>query len=295
MPLPTASRLLLTIGAAFLAGCSGVAPRGGMAELPGEPIFPFAPIADAVEPGLQLKRHGQLDEASVARIEDPVQRSAMRMAQGLVTENRRRMARGFGELRLDSWSLRECDHDRTLRDDERRAEARFDHLSAIGPAMLRGPLRDALRELPFARDAQLSVEEFCQSHDLFQADRDAREPGRDRGRLAVRVRATDPGEGLELGYRIGGLHALSSAARARVRLDLPLAERTTARVAVAHHYAAARADFRLEIGWQLDADTRVHVAMGNRIGPLPTPGYWPGADPMDETGTGVSFYVERLF
>lgn len=161
--------------------------------------------------------------------------------------------------------------------------------------MLRGPLRGALRELPISRDAEVTLNELCLNHDPFRADRSDAASAEDRGRLAVRVRASDPASGLELGYRFRGFHALSSAERLRLRLDLAVAERTTARVAVAHAYADSQPDFRVEVAWAVDADTRVHVTVGNRIGPLPTPGYWPGADPADETGAGVSFYVEQQF
>ncbi len=295
MPRPAARHALLALWASFLASCGGLAPRQQSPGLPGEPLAPHALRQDAEAPGLQLERHGQLDEAAIARIENPVRRGAMRLARGLVAEDRRRATRGFGDRGLDSWSLRECDHQRMLREDERRAEARADHLGAVGPTMLRAPLRDALRELPIARDAELAIEELCAEHTPFRAERLDPTSGPDRGRLAVRVRATDPASSLELGYRYQSFQALTSADRFRVRLEVPLAERATARVAVAHHYASARADVRLELGWQLDVDTRIHVAMGNRLGPLPAPGYWPGADPADETGTGVAFYVERLF
>ena len=289
------TELLLALGAAALPACTGVATGRGPEPLPGERATPRALWTESHAPGLQLQRHGQLEDASVSRIEDPLRRSAMRFAQGLVTENRRRMARGFGELRLGSYSMRECDAALSLRADERRAEARADQLDALGPTMLRGPLQDALRELPISRDAEVTLDELCRSHDPFRADRSDAASAEDRGRLAVRVRASDPASGLELGYRYRGFHALSSAERVRLRLDLAVAERTTARVAVAHAYAESQPDFRVEVGWEVDADTRVHVTIGNRIGPLPTPGPWPGSDHADETGAGVSFYVEQLF
>ena len=85
--------------------------------------------------------------------------------------------------------MRECDAALSLRADERRAEARADQLDALGPAMLRGPLRDALRELPVSRDAEVTLDELCRSHDPFRADRSDAASAEDRGRLAVRVRA----------------------------------------------------------------------------------------------------------
>jgi hypothetical protein len=295
MQVHSARLAVLTLAVACMAACSGLRPEARAIDLPAERSTPFAAGATAPAPGLQLHRHGRLDEAAVSRIEDPVQRGAMRMAKGLVTEDRRRLARGFGEVPLDSWSLRERDSVRILRDDERRSEARAEHLRAIGPAMLRGPLRDAIRELPFARDAEVTIDEFCAVHAPFREERSTADSSVDRGRLAIRVRAGDLASSTELGYRYRSFHALTSAERVRVRFDVALAERATARVAFAHHYADSRADLRLEIGWQIDADTRLHVALGNRMGPLPTPSHWPGADPADETGSGLAFFVEQVF
>jgi len=295
MPGASISSTVSALFAALLTACSGVGVRGTNPGSPDERITPFALRAESAPPGLQLMRHGQLDEASVSRIEDPAQRGAMRMAQGLVHEDRRRMTRGFGEPQLDSWTLRECDHDRMLREDERRAEARAEHLGTIGPAMLRGPLRDALRELPITRDAEIAVDELCATHSPF-LDRNSGAPaGPDRGRIAIRVRAQHPASGLELGYRYRDFHALSSAERLRVRFDVPLAERASARVAIAHHYSASRSDIRVELGWQIDPTTRLQVAVGNRIRSMPAPGYWSGADGAEETGSGMAFYVERVF
>jgi hypothetical protein len=286
-----------------LAGCTAAAGGGVPAYPAGDPERPAAGTVDtAPRPALQVGAvratplHWDLDARDIARIDDDVERTAVRFVDGLVGEDRRRMLRQFGAPVLFSPRTTGPSRVDYLRADERGTEAHDAYLDQVGISMLRRPLRDALRELPIAKDVEEVFEEF--KEDQRALDPIAEAAGArsaDWGRMTMRVRKADLADGVELGYEFEGLRVRSSLAQLRCRLDLALWENATARLGWSQAYDSGDHSLRLEFAWAVDRDTSVHLLTGDRMEFFDRPAQWSQDRSPQDGSPGLVFYVERIF
>lgn len=301
------TRWILTLCLWSAAAC--VATPGGQPGFQGSDLERPAALVRAPGRGAQAAGlrasplHWEIDDRDIERIEDDWERSAARLVDGLIGEDRRRMLRHFGAPVL--FSPRTAGPERVdfLRADERTAEAHDAYLGGVGLGTLRRPLRDAARELQLVGE----VEEVLEG--IFDDFRDERRPlephgdggageqaeGEGWGRLTVRIRGTDPADGVLVGYQRDWLRVRSSFETLRLGVELPLWTEARARLGWTHRYAGGEDSLRLEFAWAIDRDTSLHVSAANRMDFFDGPTAWSqDRSPVDGT-PGAVFYVEQIF
>ncbi|MBK8975200.1 MAG: hypothetical protein IPM29_04695 [Planctomycetes bacterium] len=252
-------------------------------------------VAAEVGPFLRAEPPWQLGRDDIERIADPTEQAAVRFVQDLLGEDRRRMQQTIGAPIL----LARVPHldDRSLWTgyDERRAEEEAVEQNDVIRSLLRSPLRKAAVRLAFGDEFDDQIDDFKRDHLSLSAPWQDEQSGIDLGRLSLRARPSLGADALEVAWVHRGVRVGTSGARLRASVGVQLSDSVHAGVAWTRSYASQNDHLRVELEWQVDRRTHLHVSAADRLDFLHGLSSWTNVDsPFGQQG-GVLFYVEQVF
>lgn len=236
-----------------------------------------------------------LDQLRFDAIADPVARETMHFVADLVDADRQRVRREIGLPFFDFGVF----------DDQRRplltSEARLqqDHEQWVmdhGASLMHRPLRQMMRRLPFVQQVELDVADFRTEHvPLNQVYREEDGDRRQVGHLSMRLRVSHLDDPLELGYVYAGVRIATSQRRAKVSLDIDLADNLRVEFRSSSDYLSGEFGMRTDLIYRPSARMSVHVAIGDDMDFLSTSSvYSLFESPMDGS-PGLLLYAVHTF
>lgn len=228
-------------------------------------------------------------------IDDPVAREALHFVADMVDADRQRVRREVGIPFFDFGVF----------DDQRRpmltAEARLqqDHEQWVmdhGAKLMDRPLRQLLRRLPFVRQVELDVADFRSEHvPLNEVYREEHGDRRQVGRLSMRLRVGRLDDPLEVGYVFSSVRIATSRQRAKLTVDIDLADNVRIEFRGSNDYASGDFGMRTDLIYRPSARMSVHVAVGDDMDFLSTSSiYSLFESPMDGS-PGLLLYAVHTF
>lgn len=247
------------------------------------------------EPDAAHRRTWALSDDDLNAIDDPIARETLHFVQDLVDADLERARR---EVTMPFLGVH--DQDPTagplLQSELELLEAQEEWLQDRGPSLMRRPIRQLLRRLPFVEQIELEFDEWRSDHlPLTESHRLPYDEPRRSGRVSVRVRVSDPGDPLEIAYVYSGVRVGSSQDRAKVSLDFDLSATVRVALRASSDYADHERHLRADIAYRPSAWTSLHVSIGDDMDFLSTSSIYSLFETPMDGSAGLLLYAVHLF
>ncbi|MBX3464548.1 MAG: hypothetical protein KF830_15370 [Planctomycetes bacterium] len=298
--LPAHGAFVLRIGIEHLppdeAGAQDVPPRIEGRPRPLRPP-PAAPTRSdrRREPDAAHRHTWSLSSQDFASFDDPIARETLRFVQDLVDTDLERSRR---EVTLPILGMQDRDPlSGPLLDSEQALLAAQDEwLQRQGPSLMRRPLRQMLRRLPFVRQVQVEFDDFRSDNlPLTEPYRQHHDERRSLGRMSLRVRTDSLRDPVEVAYVLAGVRLGTSQTFARLSIDWDLGDRLRFEVRARADYHGDQRSLRANLAYRHSPTTSLHLSVGDDMDFLSTASpYSLFETPMDGS-PGLVLYAVHLF
>lgn len=227
--------------------------------------------------------------------DSPGARATLQFLDDLMGEDRRRLRRELGTPALVMQSIDPESPGIDLRADEVRAEDEAMWLAENGSRLLRRPLQKLLRRTSWVSSIEVQIDELRMANAQLLEQATNADEGTDLGRVTMRIRASRPGDPIEIAYLRGGFRVGSSQEQLKVGYSLPLAEDVNLDVRARQIYDSGHWSLRADLSWEVSRCTSLHLVAGDALDFLTTSSvYSLFESPMDGSA-GVLLYAVHLF
>lgn len=304
-------------GSATIAGITALpplVPRIGIEHLPpGEQGGPSAeptvearsrpapkPVRPRAEPKHALtdpiSRHTwSMSAEDLAAIDDPIARETLQFVQDLVEADRRRVRMEVG---LPFFALDPPDLDRgpLLHSEQALLTAQEEWAQAHGPKLLRRPLQQLLRRLPFVRNVEMEVQDFRSDHvPLSEPYRLTHGDRASLGRLSLRVHLGDPDDPVEVAYVRSGVRLGTSQDTGKLSIGVDLSATVRFEVRASTDYRTGDNGLRVDLAYRPSDHTSVHLALGDDMDFLSTSSIYSLFETPMDGSAGLVLYAVHVF
>lgn len=252
-------------------------------------IGPRPPTMESTRRLDELQSRWSLDRNEIRAKRSTIERITLRFLSELIGDDRKRVHRAIGapllgpQLRLSTDPLSNF-LDEQEREDQQR------QLTKNGTRMLRGPMRNSLKELPIFRDVEVTLHEIRDSNVQFTQKHT---PG--LGRISLRIHGVDPEDFIELVWIRDAIRVSASPEAFKASFSKRLAQNLGFNVHARYGYSEAEWGLFSDLEYRIVEGSTFHVLAGNAINILSGPTAYPGGPESEETSKGFLFYFEHLF
>jgi hypothetical protein len=241
-------------------------------------------------------RHAwSLSAEDLAAIDDPVARETMQFVQDLVEADQRRVRR---EVALPFLALEAPDLDRgpLLHSEQDLLAAQEEWAQTHGPTLLRRPMQQFLRRLPFVRNVEIEIEDFRSDHvPLTEPYRQVHGDRRSLGRLSLRVHAGDTSDPVEVAYVRSGVRIGTSQDTGKLSIDWDLSATLRLEVRARTDYRTNENGLRVDLSYRPNDGTSVHCAIGDDMDFLSTSSIYSLFETPMDGSAGLVLYAVHVF
>jgi hypothetical protein len=240
-----------------------------------------------------------LSQARINSIEDPLERMTLRFMRDLMGEDRRRVQREIGVPVLARLRARTTQGFESILD-EREREDQDARINEMQGALLRHPLRQALRELPLVKEGDVAFESWKADHvPLSGAYENNHRRGGGIGRMSLRLR-WDSDDPVDVGWVYRGMRVTSGQEKLKLRFNHRLSKNVSMSIRSDFLYDNSNVDVWGDVQWEISKKTRLYVLVGDSVNLLTGSEFLPMVEsgvklPQWDRSLGVMFYVEHLF
>lgn len=231
----------------------------------------------------------------LASIDDPIARETLQFVQDLVETDLRRVRREVG---LPLFGLDAPDPDRStlLPAELDLLEAQEEWVQTRGPTLLRRPLQQLARRLPFVRHFEVEFQEFRSDHvPLSEPYRMSHGDRESLGRLSMRVHADDAQDPVEVSYVSSGIRVGTSQEVGKLSIDWDLSSTLRLEVRARTEYATSENHLRVDLVYRPSDWTSVHAAFGDDMDFLSTSSIYSLFETPMDGSAGFVLYAVHVF
>jgi len=292
--------LVLRIGIEHLPPDSE-GPNDPLPRVEAQPrLAPPAPVPAARserrrEPDAAHRHTWALSTGDLTAIDDPLARETLHFVQDLVEEDLNRSRR---EVTMPFLGVHDQDPDAgPLLDSERELlAAQEEWIQDRGPSLMRRPLQQMLRRLPFVEQVELEFDDWRSDHlPLTESRRLAHDDPGSSGHVSVRVRVSDPGDPVEIAYVHSGIRLGTSQDRAKLSLDFDLSDTVRLELRASTDYATDQRHLRADVAYRPSITTSLHVSLGDDMDFLSTSSIYSLFETPMDGSPGLVLYAVHLF
>jgi hypothetical protein len=247
------------------------------------------------EPDAAHRHTWALSASDLTAIDDPIARETLHFVQDLVEEDLNRSRR---EVTMPFLGVHDQDPAAgPLLDSELALlAAQEEWIQDRGPALMRRPLQQLLRRLPFVEQVELEFDDWRSDNlPLTESHRLAHDEPSRSGHVSVRVRVSDPGDPVEIAYVLAGVRLGTSQERAKLSLDFDLSDTVRLELRASTDYATDQRGLRADVAYRPSVTTSLHVSLGDDMDFLSTSSIYSLFETPMDGSPGLVLYAVHLF
>jgi len=263
----------------------------------------LAPAAPA--PTLRAERRREPDAAhrhtwamsagDLTAIDDPIARETLFFVQDLIDADLNRSRR---EVTMPFLGVHDQDPDAgPLLDSELALlAAQEEWIQQRGPSLMRRPLQQMLRRLPFVEQVELEFDDFRSDNVPLTGPYQQQHADRSSlGHMSVRVHVSDFKDPVEIAYVHSGIRIGTSQDYAKLSLDFDLSDTLRLELRARTDYATDARHLRADLAYRPSSTTSLHVSVGDDMDFLSTSSIYSLFETPMDGSPGLVLYAVHLF
>lgn len=254
-----------------------------------------APRPERREPDAAHRHTWAMSAGDLTAIDDPIARETLYFAQDLIDADLDRSRR---EVTMPFLGVHDQDPEAgPLLDSELALlAAQEEWIQERGPALMRRPLQQMLRRLPFVRQVQVEFDDYRAENVPLSGPYQQQHAERSSlGHVAVRVHVSDFHDPVEVAYVLGGVRVGTSQDYAKLSLDFDLSDTLRLELRARTDYSAANRHLRADLAYRPSSTTSLHVSVGDDMDFLSTSSIYSLFETPMDGSAGFVLYAVHVF